>query len=94
MSTMKGTDCEDLLDLLRHRAARRGVGPIDLGQQRRQHRRPGRHFDDLDDRCRPATRAPSVAPQIERDRRGSCGCGRLWRDEIDLQFAEFRQFAA
>ena len=89
-----GHRCEELLDLLRDRAAGRGFRAVDFGQQRRQHRRPGRHLDHLAAWCP----------------RGSCSACSRWRrssamawlralalalrGEVDLQFAQLRRLRA
>ena len=43
----EGDALEHFLELRRRRPPRFGVRPIDLGQERRKHGRPRRHFDNL-----------------------------------------------
>ena len=70
-----------------------GIGAVDLGQQRRQHRRSGRHLDHLE-RLVPS----GSLSTLRRSRRSSAmawlvRCALAARREIDLQFAQFGRFA-
>ena len=78
-STMKGTEAK--IFFTSRATARRVVEirAIDLGEQRRQHRRPRRHLDHLERRCRPASAALSSAA-----RRSSAIA---WLERLALAFA-------
>ena len=83
---------EDLLQLGSYCTARCGIGAIDFGEQRREHGRAGRHFDDLEAGSGGNGDGLELLPQIERDvmaRPLAVAAG----GEIDLQLAEFRSFA-
>ena len=72
---------------LRHLPAAGGVGAVDLGDDRRQHRRAGRHFDDLD------VGAEALADLLQRrPHAGGDGVALLAAvvlvDQVDLQVAD------
>ena len=79
---------EDAAHLLRERHLRVVVGTVDLGDDRRQHRRAGRHLDDLDVG---AARLRDLLQRRAHRLRDLVALAMPLRllDEVDLQVADF-----
>ena len=63
----EGDALEGLADLRGDRTPRLGVGAVDLGEQRREHRRPRRRLDHLDRGARGHIEAGEALAEVERD---------------------------
>ncbi len=88
----EGHRLEDLLQFVGDLAARLGIGTIDLGQQRRQHRRAGRHLDHA--RHRPGRQRDGLHARAQGERdlvAGAVAVG-LGR-QVEMQFAELGRLA-
>ena len=87
-----GHRLEDLLDLVRHRAPGLRVRAVDFGEQRRQHRRTGRHLDHARDGAGGQGDLLQPRAQIERDVVAGAVAVAA-RRQIEMQFAELGRFA-
>ena len=78
---------EAVLDLGGDRAAGLGVGAVDLGEQRRQHRRPGRRLDHLQRWCPAARRGRRAAARMSSAMAWLARSRSAFGSEVDLHVA-------
>ncbi len=78
---------EDLPQLARIGPPRRGIGPVDLGEKRREHGRARRHLHHLDGRALRHRHAGEPLAHLERDRVARARAFVLG-DEVDREITE------